>query len=70
MMKPADFAPRPDKVPPGWKSCAQWAVRWKLSIAQTSRLLRQGVKDRAIRRRFFRARTGATVRPVPHYAAA
>jgi len=69
-MKPSDFAPRSDKIPSGWKTSAQWAQRWKLSIPQTSRIIRRGVKDRAIKRRVFRIRSGCGLRPIPHYGPA
>jgi hypothetical protein len=69
-MKPSDFAPLPEKVPAGWKSGSQWAQQWKLSIPQTCRIIRRGVKSKGIKRRIFRIRTGGAVRPVPHYAPA
>ena len=69
-MKPTDFLPRPDKIPPGWKTTAQWAKQWKLQHRHTSRILGGAVAAGDVRCKSYRIRTGSIVRPVPHYAAA
>jgi predicted RNA-binding Zn ribbon-like protein len=69
-MKPSDFTPPPDKIPAGWKTAAQWAKQWKLQERQTSHILRAALESGQVRRKLFRTRSGVSLRPVPHYAAA
>jgi hypothetical protein len=69
-MKPTDFLPRPDKIPPGWKTTAQWGKQWKLQGRQTERILSAALQSGQVRRKLFRIRSGVSLRHVPHYAAA
>jgi hypothetical protein len=69
-MKPSDLGPPPDKIPPGWKTTAQWGKQWKLQERQTAHILSAALKSGQVRRKLFRIRSGVSLRPVPHYAAA
>lgn len=67
-MTPASLRPPPEKVPSGWKTVEGWSNQWKLSYAQTHRILTNALRARTVRRKNFRTKiSSGYIRPVPHY---
>lgn len=58
---------QPDKVPAGFKTANQWAVKWNLSDNHARKLLNTGISSGIVERRMFKTATGVGVRLVPHY---
>lgn len=56
-----------DKIPDGWKTCAEWAKEEGLQRWMAGRYLGVGVEKGLIEMKMFRIKTGQYVRPVPHY---
>ena len=65
----AAAANKPDKVPEGFKTAAQYSEDWELKAARTRALLNAGVRAGIIEVQSFRvcAAFGCRVHPVPHY---
>lgn len=56
-----------DSVPPGFKSCHQWAAEWGISGAHTRRLIKAGIDNGTLERKDLRIRSDAGIHVVPHY---
>lgn len=65
----AAAANKPDKVPEGFKTAAQYSQEWGLKAARTRALLSAGVLAGIIEVQSFRVSAvfGSRVYPVPHY---
>jgi|GEM_PF-4804180 hypothetical protein len=60
-----------DRIPKKFKTSAEWAAEWELSIPQAFRYLRDGVAQGVMIRQVFRVQTMSNrLFPVPHYAPA
>ena len=59
----------PEKVPPGFKTSSQWADEWGLSVQQTTKLLREGIRLKKVKSIRLKTVTASGLRPVAHYAA-
>lgn len=59
--------PISSKIPKGWKRTWEYAKELGLSESQTSRILREGVREGTVLRKMFRSKTGSLIRPVPYY---
>lgn len=59
--------PKPDKVPPGWKTSIQWADEDGFSHSYTRQLLSRAVADGTIEMKKFRISNGNMLFPTPHY---
>jgi hypothetical protein len=65
----AAAANKPETVPAGFKTSAQYADEWGLRASRTRALLNAGVRDGIVEVRNFRVASvlGGRVYPVPHF---
>jgi hypothetical protein len=57
----------PDKVPPGWHTLRQIAVKLGKAESTIGAQLSRAVREGRAETQSFRINTGKVVRPVPHY---
>ena len=50
MMTPASLRTKPPKPPKGFFTTVEWSRKWKLSIAQTSVIIRRALREKLVRR--------------------
>jgi hypothetical protein len=58
---------KPDKVPRNARQRGQWQRIWGMSPTTTDRMLKTAIAAKLMKVKLYRVRTGAGVRPVPHF---
>jgi hypothetical protein len=70
MMTPQSLRRKPPPPPKGFFTTAEWAKKWKMSIAQTSQILNRAMADKLVRRIRHPRLDGGGVRPCNFYGEA
>lgn len=64
------IAGKPEKVPSGFKTAAEWSAEWSVGKTRAKELITAGVRGGLMVRKDVRIPSAGTVRPVPHYGPA